>query len=77
MKKIIAELGSSYFPDPAKDTSHDETDWYCSELVWAGYMAAGIDIEVANKGEPGITPHDILNSELTYLIVYHKLPGES
>lgn len=32
------EVGSTYKLDvPAKDTSSDETDWYCSELVWAAY----------------------------------------
>lgn len=54
------ELGSSYNCDFAKDTSSSETDWYCSELVWAGYKAAGFDIETTgNINEPGVSPRDI------------------
>lgn len=66
----IGELGSSYKLDLAKDTSSAETDWYCSELVWAAYKNQGIDIEVSGLGEPGITPHDILNSSRTYAVSY-------
>ena len=56
----VGELGSSYNLDFAKDTSSSETNWYCSELVWAGYKKAGIDIEVGGlHGEPGVTPRDI------------------
>ena len=64
----IGELGSSYSLDFQKDTSSSETDWYCSELVWAAYYNQGIDIEVAGNGEPGITPRDIKNCELTYTV---------
>lgn len=54
----VGELGSSYNLDFGKDSSADETDWYCSELVWAAYINQGIDIEAA-IGEPGVTPRDI------------------
>lgn len=64
----IGELGSSYKLDFRKDTSSSETDWYCSELVWAAYYNQGIDIEVAGNGEPGITPRDIRNSSKTTAI---------
>lgn len=67
----VGELGSSYNLDLAKDTSSTETDWYCSELVWAAYQNQGIDVEVSSLGEPGITPHDILNSSNTYSISYY------
>lgn len=68
------EVGSTYKLDvPAKDTSSDETDWYCSELVWAAYKNQGIDIEVGGlHGEPGVTPHDIVNSSKTYTVSYSK-----
>ncbi|MTI48738.1 MAG: hypothetical protein FH761_12905 [Firmicutes bacterium] len=56
------EVGSSYSLDFAKDTSSSETDWYCSELVWASYKNQDIDIEKSGFSEPGITPHDIMNS---------------
>lgn len=64
----INELGSSYSLDFQKDTSSSETDWYCSELVWAAYKNQGIDIEVDGNGEPGITPRDIKNSSKTTTI---------
>lgn len=68
------EIGSTYNLDvPAKDTSSDETDWYCSELVWAAYKKQGIDIEVGGwHGEPGITPHDILNSDKTSTVSFSQ-----
>lgn len=56
----VGEIGSSYCLDLAKDFSSKETDWYCSELVWAGYKNQQIDIEVGGfHGEPGVTPRDI------------------
>lgn len=74
VKFCRGEVGSKYKLDvPAKDTSSNETDWYCSELVWAAYKKQGIDIEVGGlHGEPGITPHDILNSSKTYIVPYSK-----
>ena len=67
------ELGSSYFLDFAKDHSASETDWYCSELVWAAYYNQGINIEVGGlHGEPGVTPRDIRNCSLTYEVAYSR-----
>lgn len=68
----VSQLGKGYFIDFKKDTSADEKDWYCSELVWAGYKNQGIDIEVSSLGEPGVTPRDILNSSLTYSVAVTK-----
>lgn len=65
----VGELGSSYAIDFAKDTSSSEKDWYCSELVWAAYKNQGIDLETS-LGEPGITPHDILNSTKVTTVSY-------
>lgn len=65
------EIGSTYNLDFAKDTSASETDWYCSELVWAAYWNQGIDLEVGgSQGEPGVTPHDILNGPNVIEIMY-------
>lgn len=66
----VGELGSSYSLDFQKDTNSSETDWYCSELVWAAYKNQGIDIEVSGNGEPGITPRDIKNSSKTTTISF-------
>lgn len=60
----LRELGAVYFMDFRKDTSPGQESWYCSELVWAAYMAQGIDIETRGSlNEPGITPRDILRSD--------------
>lgn len=65
----IGQLGKSYMIDFKKDTSPSEPDWYCSELVWAGYYIQGIDIETTGAyNEPGITPRDINNSSKVYSI---------
>ncbi len=54
------QLGKSYKLDLAKDTSENEEDWYCSELVRAAYKNAGINIETTGKSnQPGVTPNDI------------------
>ena len=47
-----------------------EYTWYCSELVWAGYMKAGINL-ITQTPEVliGVTPRDItLNSSKVTLI---------
>lgn len=68
----IGELGSSYLLDFAKDTSSGETNWYCSELVWASYKNQGIDIETTSYfNEPGITPRDIARSSRVTAIPYN------
>lgn len=63
----IGQLGKAYMLDFKKDTSPKEPDWYCSELVWAGYYIQGYNIETTGfYNEPGITPRDINNSSNTY-----------
>lgn len=63
----IEQLGKGYMLDFKKDTNPNEPDWYCSELVWAGYYIQGIDIETTGiYNEPGITPRDINNSSKVY-----------
>ena len=64
----IEELGKGYKIDLQKDHDHSQEDWYCSEITWAAYYNEGIDIEVSDEGEPGITPRDILYSEQVYEI---------
>ncbi|MDR2888461.1 MAG: hypothetical protein LBV33_01305 [Lachnospiraceae bacterium] len=60
----LSQLGKDYMIDFQKDTGIGEPDWYCSELVWAGYYRQGIDIETDNFfNEPGITPRDINNCD--------------
>jgi hypothetical protein len=67
----IGQLGKAYMIDFKKDTSPNEPDWYCSELVWSGYYKQGIDIETTGMyNEPGITPRDIYNSSKVYTVKF-------
>lgn len=58
-----SQLGKDYALDLQKDTSVDQADWYCSELVWAAYKNQGINLETSNY-EPGVTPHELRDSSL-------------
>ncbi len=47
----------------SEDVDADAGAWYCSELVWAGYMNQGIDIQSNDyyaADIPGILPWEIL-----------------
>lgn len=67
----IGQLGKAYMIDFKKDTSPNEPDWYCSELVWSGYYKQGIDVETTGTyNEPGITPRDIYNSSKVYTVKF-------
>lgn len=41
--------------------------YYCSQLVWQAWLAAGIDIEKGTVPNGMITPADIVNSSNTYI----------
>lgn len=57
-----SQLGKDYKLDWKKDTSEDQPNWYCSELVWAAYRRQGIDLQPTVSIEPGVTPRDIAGS---------------
>lgn len=71
---IHEQLGKDYFLNITRlNTSIDSDSWYCSELVYAAYKYAGIDIGVKknDKGENvylslGCIPSDIYKSYNTY-----------
>ena len=46
--------------------------YYCSQLVWQAWLAAGIDIEKGTVPNGMITPADIVNSSNTYIVA--KVP---
>lgn len=53
---IKKQLGKKYSLNPnRKNTSVDSKEWYCSELVWAAYLSAGIDICTINRKPIGST----------------------
>ena len=75
MNFAVSQLGKKYFLDFQKDCNPNEKDWYCSELVWCAYIRVGFDIEYEKKmlgipfrGEPGVTPRDIIRDNDTYLV---------
>ncbi len=65
---ISRQIGKDYSMAPHRNTSIDSEEWYCSELVWAGYNYCGYDIEDGDLGY--ITPGDILDSKNTRIISY-------
>ncbi len=66
----IGQLGKPWNLHTDKHTSASSANWYCSELVWAAYLSQEIDIETTGiPNEPGVTPRDIVRSNLT-----EKLP---
>jgi len=65
------QLGKAYKLDFAKNTSPNEKDWYCSELIWAAYYNQGINIETNSViNEPGVTPRDIRNGNKTSIVSF-------
>ncbi len=63
------QVGKSYSLDFQKNTSENEKNWYCSELVWASYIKNGLNLESEKPiNEPGITPRDIKNSSKVFRV---------
>ncbi len=63
------QLGKSYSFNYLKlSTSINTSSWYCSELVYASWKYAGIDIGIKNGNYLvfGCLPSDIANSDNTY-----------
>ena len=56
-------------------TDIDSISWYCSELVYAAYLYAGIDLTVGTSYSPGqgIVPNQIYHSSNTYQVSITKL----
>jgi uncharacterized protein YycO len=52
-------------------SASSEEAWYCSELVWAAYLNAGIDL-VPAPGTLGITPTDIVECPLGTIVGSHR-----
>lgn len=51
-------------------SASSETAWYCSELVWAAYLKAGIDL-VPAPNSLGIAPSEIAESPLGGIVGGH------
>lgn len=67
----VSQLGKAYSLDFTRDTDATEKDWYCSELVWAGFKNQGINLETTGLyNELGITPRDIKKGKHTTVISY-------
>lgn len=71
----ICQLEKDYALDLKKDTSINEEDWYCSELVWAAYKYVGINLErslALSDNEPGVSPRDIAYGPYSLYVSYYK-----
>jgi hypothetical protein len=79
-----SQLGKSYgFPVTTErvNTSIDSTEWYCSELIYAAYLYAGLDLNAINS-DGRVWPEDLANtSKTSYVCVSNcfdaKLVGKS
>lgn len=71
---IVKQVGKNYSYDYTKtDISVNETEWYCSELVYAAYCAGGMDIvsnssSVFNPNTTVVFPIQLTTGSLTYRI---------
>ncbi len=61
----------------SEDVDPNASAWYCSELVWAGYMNQGIDIQSNDYYQadiPGILPWEIFySSNVDVIISYNNI----
>lgn len=72
-----AQLGKDYSIPIflSEDVNPDAGAWYCSELVWAGYMNQGINIQSNDyyKADiPGILPWEILYYENAQIVIQYQ-----
>jgi parallel beta-helix repeat protein len=73
-----AQLGKDYWLSwLSKNCSTDQSNWYCSELVWAAYYNQGIDIEYT-PDDWAVSPLEIYLEaclgEKTYIVSQHGEP---
>ena len=80
----LSQIGKPYFLNPFRtNTSITSSNWYCSELVYAAYLYAGINLNCIN-GLGGVYPVNIYNSSkvfpvLSYTdrIIYLSIEGKT
>lgn len=72
---IYAQLGKPYnypFEQGRINTSINSTEWYCSELVYAGYYSIGVAFDQTSSG--WINPFDILWSSYVFPTCFSNTP---
>ena len=72
---IYAQLGKAYnYPlqQGRMNTSITSSEWYCSELIYAGYHFAGFTFDHSSNG--WINPFDILWSSYVFPTCFSKTP---
>jgi len=77
VKFAEAQLGESYDWDwMSKKYENSESEWYCSEIVWAAYKNQGIDLDANTLGfgMGGVAPQEIYDSDYTHVIASELLP---
>ncbi len=74
----LAQVGDAYDWDwMSLDYADSETEWYCSEIVWAAYKNQGVDLDansMSHGAHGGVAPQEICDSEHTRLIATELLP---
>lgn len=69
VKFCIDHLGNDYDLHTPKRSSSSNTEWYCSELVWAAYYNAGINL-LNDASASIVTPKDLFLSSKTTTVSY-------
>lgn len=66
------QIGKKYsvFDGGNPNVDINSSGWYCSSLIYAAYLYAGIDLYPNNKWH--ITPGDLYNSEQLYIVQMSK-----
>lgn len=65
----INHIGDSYNLHTPKRSSSSNTEWYCSELVWAAYYNAGINL-LNDTSSATVTPANLYTSSKTQTVSY-------
>jgi len=73
-----AQVGEAYDWDwMTLDYADSETEWYCTEIVWAAYKNQGIDLDansLPHGSLGGVAPQEIYDSDYTHVIATELLP---
>lgn len=65
----IGQLGKGYSLHTPKHSSAQSSSWYCSEMVWAAYYHAGINL-MNSPNSLYVMPADLFNSTKTVVVQY-------
>ena len=67
---FISQLGKPYMLSMTKNSSPENPNWYCSELVWASFYWQGINLD--EQDEYAVLPAEIRDYEYATLIMDYR-----